>query len=195
MLFKRETLDLIAAGKVTLAFRRWSQPTVRAGAALRTAAGILAIDAVDKIAPAAIKDSEARKAGYKSRAALMADLGKLDGGGELYRIAFRHVGADPRIALRKEAKLTKKDVKSVIAALNRLDQANKTGAWTRATLRLIEKYPARREPDLALSVGRDPLTFKRDVRKLKELGLTEPLEVGYRVSPRGRAVLAELGDA
>jgi len=28
------------------------------------------------------------------------------------------------------------------------------------------------------------------VRKLKELGLTESLERGYRLSPRGRAVLA-----
>jgi ribosomal protein S19E (S16A) len=27
------------------------------------------------------------------------------------------------------------------------------------------------------------------VRKLKELGLTESLEVGYRLSPRGRALL------
>jgi ribosomal protein S19E (S16A) len=28
------------------------------------------------------------------------------------------------------------------------------------------------------------------VRKLKELGLTESLDVGYRLSPRGRAFLA-----
>jgi hypothetical protein len=34
-----------------------------------------------------------------------------------------------------------------------------------------------------------PVLFKADVRKLKELGLTESLEVGYRLSPRGRAVL------
>ena len=31
--------------------------------------------------------------------------------------------------------------------------------------------------------------YKTDVRKLKELGLTESLEVGYRLSPRGRAYL------
>ena len=35
--------------------------------------------------------------------------------------------------------------------------------------------------------------FKTDVRKLKELGLTESLEVGYRLSPRGEAVLRALG--
>jgi hypothetical protein len=30
------------------------------------------------------------------------------------------------------------------------------------------------------------------VRKLKELGLTESLLVGYRLSPRGRALLDQL---
>ena len=38
----------------------------------------------------------------------------------------------------------------------------------------------------------DTQPFKRDVRKLKALGLTESLEVGYRLSPRGRAWLAIL---
>jgi hypothetical protein len=32
--------------------------------------------------------------------------------------------------------------------------------------------------------------FKIDVRKLKNLGLTESLDIGYRLSPRGRAYLA-----
>ncbi|HEY7447932.1 MAG TPA: hypothetical protein VH702_07265 [Vicinamibacterales bacterium] len=36
------------------------------------------------------------------------------------------------------------------------------------------------------------LDFKRDVRKLKALGLTESLEIGYRISARGRAVLQHL---
>jgi hypothetical protein len=145
VLFKRETLEQIAAGRVTLAFRRWTKPTVKAGVGLRTAAGLLAIDSVDKIAAKSIKEKDAKSAGHKSRAALMEELA--DGEGDLYRIAFRRIGDDPLIALRKEAKLTKKEMKSVIAALNRLDHASGTGAWTRTTLRLIDKYPARREPD------------------------------------------------
>ncbi len=51
--------------------------------------------------------------------------------------------------------------------------------------RIIEANPARRAPDLAAELGRDTASFKRDVRKLKELGLTESLEIGYRLSPRG----------
>ena len=64
--------------------------------------------------------------------------------------------------------------------------------WTdggRGRRRLIAERPGVRAPDLAASLGRETLPFKRDVRKLKELGLTESLEVGYRLSPRGQAFL------
>jgi predicted transcriptional regulator len=70
-----------------------------------------------------------------------------------------------------------------------MDKSSNHGAWTRETLSLIAAQPAVRAADLAASVGRERLEFKRDVRKLKELGLTESLEVGYRLSPRGRAFL------
>ena len=46
-----------------------------------------------------------------------------------------------------------------------------------------------RAADLAASVGRETQPFKLDVRKLKGLGLTLSLEVGYRLSPRGEAFL------
>ena len=41
-------------------------------------------------------------------------------------------------------------------------------------------------------VGQERLVFKQNVRKLKTLGLTESLEVGYRLSPRGMALLEKL---
>ena len=56
-------------------------------------------------------------------------------------------------------------------------------------MELIERCPATLAADIAHSIGREKLPFKADVRKLKELGLTESLEVGYRLSPRGRAYL------
>ena len=34
-----------------------------------------------------------------------------------------------------------------------------------------------------MSVGREKMPFKLDVRKLKEMGLTESLVTGYRLSP------------
>jgi Mn-dependent DtxR family transcriptional regulator len=74
----------------------------------------------------------------------------------------------------------------------RLDAASRHGSWTKSVLRLIRDRPGVRAADLARKLGRERLAFKRDVRKLKELGLTESLEVGYRLSPRGRAVLDRL---
>ena len=46
--------------------------------------------------------------------------------------------------------------------------------------------------DLAVSVAREKMPFRMDVRKLKEIGLTESLVTGYRLSPRWEAVLKHL---
>jgi hypothetical protein len=59
-------------------------------------------------------------------------------------------------------------------------------------LEAIEARPAVRAADLAATLDRDKVDFKIDVRKLKALGLTESLEVGYRLSPRGAALLSWL---
>ena len=193
MLFKKDTLEEIAAKRVTVAYRRWRKPSVKAGGALTTAVGVLAIDAIEKTALSKIGEEDARAAGYPTRAALLKDIARHPGG-DLYRVKFRLGGADPRIALRQDGHLSRSEMKNVLAALSRLDQLGEHGPWTATTLRLIDKYPARRAPDLAASQRRDPMVFKRDVRKLKELGLTEALEVGYRLSPRGRAVLMAIND-
>ena len=60
------------------------------------------------------------------------------------------------------------------------------------TLVLIAENPGVRAEDLAASVGREKMPFKLDVRKLKEMGLTESLLTGYRLSPRGETVLKHL---
>jgi len=75
------------------------------------------------------------------------------------------------------------------ARLARLDARAPDGPWTRATLAIIDEHPGTRAAELAASLGRERLPFKADVRKLKALGLTESLERGYRISPRGRAFL------
>ena len=76
--------------------------------------------------------------------------------------------------------------------LDRLDRASRHGPWTAPVLRAIADGPGVRAADLAAGFGRDRDPFKLDVRKLKELGLTESLRPGYRLSPRGRAVLDAL---
>ena len=184
MLFPLKTLRGIEAGEVTLAFRRWRRPTVRAGGTLRTRAGVLAIESVEPVAENAITDAEARRAGAADRDELIKGLRPE---GRLYRIGFRLAGPDPRIALRERADLDAAERAAIDARLARLDAASRHGPWTSRVLELIEQRPATRAPDLAAELARETAPFKADVRKLKELGLTESLERGYRLSPRGRA--------
>jgi hypothetical protein len=181
----------LADGSVTLAFRRWRRPSVKAGGRQRTPVGELAIDAVDAVGLDDITDADARQAGYADRGELLGELARRPDG-TLYRIAFHHAGADPRLALREQAEVSDDDWRQIAARLARLDRASRHGPWTATVLRLVAERPAVRAADLAESLGREKLPFKTDVRKLKELGLTESLEVGYRISPRGRAVLARL---
>jgi acyl dehydratase len=187
MLFRPADLERIAAGEVTVAFRRQKRPTVRAGGTLQTRVGLLAIEAVRAVDPARISRADARRAGFADADAVRAALRA--GDGEVYRVAFRLAGPDPRIALRSDDALTHDDRAAIAARLERLDRASAHGPWTAATLTAIAESPGLRAADLAASLGREKLPFKADVRKLKALGLTESLEVGYRLSPRGRAYL------
>ena len=184
MLFPLTTLRAIEAGEVTLAFRRWRRPTVRAGGTLRTRVGVLAIESVEPVFEQAITDADARRAGAAGREELIAGLRPE---GTLYRIEFRLAGPDPRIALRERTDMDAGERAVIDARLARLDAASRHGPWTARVLELIARRPATRAPDLASELGRETAPFKADVRKLKELGLTESLERGYRLSPRGRA--------
>jgi hypothetical protein len=145
------------------------------------------------VADVDLTGDDARDAGYADRAALLADLiGPADL--PLYRLRFRRVDEpDPRAVLAADDRLDEDAVAGITRRLDRLDRASRIGPWTRATLRAIAERPGVRAPDLAASSGRDTLPFKVDVRKLKQLGLTESLPVGYRLSPRGRAYLARTG--
>lgn len=179
----------VADGSVTLAFRRWRTPDVRPGSTFTTVAGVVRVVEVEVVDPAAITDEEARAAGWPGAARLRKQLDKVDASVPTYRVLLVRAGPDPRVALREEADLTDADVAAIDARLERLDRASTHGAWTMATLDVIRRRPHTRAPDLAAELGRERDPFKIDVRKLKGLGLTRSFEVGYEVSPRGRAYL------
>jgi hypothetical protein len=188
-MFPAEILAAIAAGRVDLAFRRWDRPRVRAGGSQRTSIGVIAFNAVEPVAADAITNDEARRAGFASRDPLLIVLHRRSVG-EIYRVRLRLAGPDPRVALRRSMPQPE-EAERILRRLARMD-ARPRGPWTREVLELIAANPGVRAGDLAASVGRDRLPFKLDVRKLKELGLTESLPVGYRLAPRGRAILGRL---
>lgn len=188
VLFRQDALDGIREGRITLAFRRWLRPTVRAGGTLMVPIGQLQIVDVRQIVEDEITDADAKRAGYASREALREELASRTEG-MLYRIELGALGVDPRIALRARAPLGADELTMLAGKLAKLDANAPAGPWTRRVLELIRDNPAVRAGDLCKVVQLERLPFKANVRKLKALGLTESLEVGYRLSPRGEAVL------
>ena len=191
MQFPLRILEAIRDGRVDLAFRRWERARARPGSRRRTAIGVLEVGKVERVERSAVTEADAHRAGFASLNDLLAMLDRRDRG-EIHRIELRYAGADPRIELRNRADLTDAELDEIARRLQHFDEASRHGPWTRATLELIAKNPEVRAEELAAQVGREKLPFKRDVRKLKELGLTESLSPGYRLSPRGNAVLKRL---
>jgi hypothetical protein len=187
MLFTHDVLQGIADGRVTLAFRRWRRAPPPDGSTLRTAVGVIALDRVRVVEEGDITPGDVRRTGMTADALRKS----IHGAGTLLRIELRLAGADPRVALRDQSP-DREELADIRARLARLDRAS-AAAWTRAYLQLIADHPAVVSHRLSSRAGEsDPVRFKRRVRQLKELGLTESLEVGYRLSPRGAAVLAAM---
>ena len=181
MLFPKRLWAGLEDGSVTLAFRRWKQPAARQGGTQRFAGGVLAFEEVCQVSLKSITAEQARKAGFSRRDELLAAL---QGEGKVYRVGLRYAGQDHRVELRKQTELSAEEVESLRMRLTR---------WQGLPiLQAIRDNPGLRAPDLALSFGKETLPFKAQVRRLKELGLTESLRVGYRISPRGSEFLQQL---
>ena len=191
MLLRMADLERIVRGEIALVFRRWRRPTVRTGGTLRTAVGVLRILDVAIVDEADVSDADAAAAGYDSRAALLADLPAREGR-SLYRVRVEFGGADPRVALREQDALSGADVEGLLRRLRRLDAGSAEGPWTLRVLSAIEEQPGVVSSALAERLGCERAWLKPQVRKLKNLGLTVSLRVGYELSPRGRVVLEHL---
>jgi hypothetical protein len=190
VLFEQRFRGPVADGSVTVTFRRWKKRQVTAGNRYRTPIGMIEVETVDIVDESAIAGADAAQAGYPSAEALVADL-RGTPALPIYRVRFRAVHEpDPRDELAAAADLTDDEIADLDRRLERLDRSSSWGPWTLATLQAIADHPEVRAGDLADGFGREKEPFKLDVRKLKNLGLTTSLDVGYRLSPRGRAYLA-----
>ena len=191
MQFELRLRQGLADGTISVCFRRWKRCQVVAGHRYRSMIGLVQVDAVDVLAGVEdITEDDARAAGYADVAGAIADLRPPSSDTTLYRLRLHHVDEpDPRSVLAATADLSDEDRAELDRRLARLDRASKIGPWTMTVLRLIADRPGVRAPDLAASLGRERDPFKLDVRKLKALGLTISLPVGYRLSPRGEAYL------
>jgi hypothetical protein len=189
MLIEKRLQAGIRDGSITVMFRRWKRRQVVAGNVYRTTVGRVVVDEVVQIAPSRIRRDDAIAAGYSSVAEAVADLRGTPGDPVFLLRLHLADDEDPRAVLADAAELSTSDVEEITRRLERLDRASNHGPWTSETLAIIQRRPATRAGDLAEELNREMLPFKVDVRKLKNLGLTLSLEVGYRLSPRGEAYL------
>jgi hypothetical protein len=190
MLFTAATLRGLSEGRVTCTYRRWDVVRPKVGSRFTTSAGVVEVTSITSADEGQLTDQDAADAGFDSVAALVKWT-SAKGRGDLYRIGIVAVGPDPRVALRRSAELAPADVSALRARLDRMDRAADQ-PWTHSTLRQIQRLPGVVSTELAAEVGQERQAYKLRVRRLKALGLTESLERGYRLSPRGQAYLAAL---
>ena len=194
LLFKKPFHAGLVDGSIRVTFRAWDKPHVRPGGRYRChPIGVLEVDSVTKVRLADITAADAVLAGFATLEELLAFIrtgprgDAMTDDSELFRIELHHGGDGDRVEIALDDQLTDEDVAMLAAKLARLDGKK---PWTRETMKLIAKHPRIAASKLAPKLGRETLPFKIDVRKLKKLGLTQSFEVGYELSPRGRAFLA-----
>ncbi len=190
MLFDAATLRGLAEGRVDRTFRRWTVVRPRVGSRFTTAVGVVEVTSIRRVTAADLDDQAAQWAGFTSVAALQ-QWTSAKGSGDLYEVGIRVAGPDPRIALRAEDSLAPAALAGLAATLDRMDRAAEK-PWTRQMLAQIRQRPGVVSTELAAELGQERPAYKLRVRRLKTLGLTESLRVGYQLSPRGEAFL--LGD-
>jgi hypothetical protein len=184
MIFKLADHQRVARGEFTVTYRLWKSPHVKKGATYRSGfGGAYHILDVSLVRAGDISDKDARAAGSTDRQALLKLAGehtriKVTPSMKLYRVSFRYVDKEP-----------KRETLGVDEVLSRLARLDKAKPWTEMALTLIERNPRVVARELAGEAGFDTLDFKVNIRKLKKLGLTTSLDIGYELTPLGQDTL------
>jgi hypothetical protein len=191
MLFQRRFHDRIRSGEICCTVRIWQRPHVKLGGRYALGAGAIVVDEIYETRLDDVTAALARRCGFASLADLLKTA-KHGAGERVFVIDFHYdakAGARPKPAT---GAVSAEELAKLVERLDAMDRRAKGGAWTQATLRAIEARPGVRAGTLARALGRPRDELKRDVRKLKNLGLTLSLDVGYRLTPKGAALVAGL---
>jgi len=156
--------------------------------------GAIEIDSLDLVRVKDLREADARSAGMQDLADLLRTLGSGTGTVPtfVYRVCF-HLTSEKR--LKPPVPTVPgdgQDLQLLLARLRRMDGLGAHGPWIFDTLKQIAQKPGTAARHLAASLKRERESFKIDVRKLKQRGLTVSHEVGYSLTPLGRAVLSAL---
>ena len=191
MLFKTRFHERIKSGEIRCTLRIWKRPHAKVGGRYALGSGVIVVEKIHEIRLEDITPALARRCGFTSVVDALK-IAKHGAGERVFVIDFHYDGRagarpKPSTGTASAAELAK-----LAERLDAMDRRARHGAWTGATLRAIKTRPGVLAAKLAQSLGRPRDEFKRDVRKLKNLGLTFSLEVGYCLTPKGEALLAGL---
>jgi hypothetical protein len=189
MLFKTRFQEGIRAGEITCTVRIWKRPRVKIGGRYALGGGAIVVDRIHETRLDDITPALARRSGFSSVVDLLKTA-KHGAGERVFIIDFHYDGSASARAVPATHVGDGEELAKLARRLDAMDQRTPEGPWTRETLRLIRERPAVRAALLARALGRARDDFKRDVRKLKRLGLTISLDIGYRLSEKGEALLA-----
>lgn len=191
MLFNAETAKRIRNAEITVSLRTWRRPQARVGGVyyLRPS-GAVEVTAMTECTLHDVSTDDLRDAGFVDRSAVVSVLG-IDENDPIWVVRFSFHPNRTR-PLPDRTSVDHDELVTLATKLARKDERSPDGPWTRATLVLIGKQPGTVSTQLAEQLDRDRLTLKRDIRKLKSLGLTISLDVGYRLSTKGEALVAWL---
>jgi hypothetical protein len=95
MLIKLETLEAIRRGEITLQFRRWTRPSVKAGGTLKTKVGLLSIGSITEMSPDDVTTADAKRAGFSDLAEFRRWLDMTKPGPLFHRIEIGYIGPTP----------------------------------------------------------------------------------------------------
>lgn len=189
-LFTAEGYRRVAAGEITVTYRLWSSPHVKAGKTYPTGFGDgYFIEDVRVVRASDIPAADIPRTGSDDLRSLLERAGehtgtKITPGMPLYRVQLRYAEDEPA-----KPALSLAEIRSRVA---RLDGTSPRGPWTLDTLRLIADNPRTVARRLAHDLRWEVADFKLHVRKLKALGLTVSLPIGYELSDLGQAYLDSL---
>jgi hypothetical protein len=191
MLFQRRFHERIRSGDIRCTVRIWQSPRVKIGRRYALGGGAIVVDEIHETHLDDITPALARRCGFPSLADLLKTA-KHGAGERVFVIDFHYDGQLRARPPPETAAVSAEELAELVQRLDAMDRRSESGAWTLATLRTIEARPGVLAAKLAAKLGRPRDEFKRDVRKLKKLGLTFSLEIGYRLTPKGEALLASL---
>ncbi len=188
MQFTARGSEAIRAGEVTVTFRNWRRPHAKVGNVYRLrGGGAVRVTGLAPVRLGDVSDDDAIRAGFPDAQALATFVG-VDAAAEVTRVDFEVLAEAPP---KETPSLAADEVLARLAATDRRSAKQ----WTGVALALIEAHPGTRAADLAVAAGLETAKFKANVRRLKALGLTQSLEVGYRLTHLGREVAAALWTA